>query len=76
MSDVLLILSDARFPSFHFPPSLYKYVTEVKNIPIVLILNKIDLIPADLVEVSAAALFLNLISFPFGSLVIISWWRL
>lgn len=44
-SDLLLIVCDARHPLFHFPPSLYDYVTAVCNKPLVVVLNKIDLVP-------------------------------
>ena len=40
-SDVLLVLADVRHPLFHFPPSLYTYVTSVLRKPMVLVLNKV-----------------------------------
>lgn len=43
-SDLLVLSADARHPMFHFPPSLYHYVTRTLNKPVVLVLNKIDLI--------------------------------
>ena len=41
MSDILLLLSDARHPLFHFPPSLYNYITIELKKPMVLVLNKV-----------------------------------
>jgi len=46
MSDILLVVVDARFPSLLFPPSLYQYVTEELKRDIILVFNKIDLVPA------------------------------
>lgn len=43
-SDVLVVLVDARHPLFHLPASLYHYVSSELKKPIVLLLNKIDLI--------------------------------
>ena len=44
-SDVVLLVVDARFPSLHFSPSLYDYVTREMKKPFVLIMNKCDLVP-------------------------------
>ncbi len=44
VSDLLVVVADARHPLFHFPPSLYRYVVHRLNKPFVLALNKIDLI--------------------------------
>lgn len=49
MSDVLLVIVDARFPVAHFPPYLYHHLTEKEGRGIILILNKCDLIPPELV---------------------------
>ena len=46
-SDILLLVVDARYPAAMFPPSLYHYIISVKK-HFVLVLNKIDLIPAGL----------------------------
>lgn len=46
ISDVLCILADVRYPLFHFPPSLYHYVIEELKKPLILVLTKIDLVPA------------------------------
>jgi hypothetical protein len=40
-SDVLLVVADVRHPLFHFPPSLYGYVTRLLRKPMVLVLNKV-----------------------------------
>ena len=45
-----MILADARHPLFHFPPSLYNYVIEDLKKPLVLVLNKIDLVTDTHVE--------------------------
>ena len=50
LSDVLLVLADIRHPIFHFPPSLYRYVTETLGKPMILVLNKIDLVPNEIAE--------------------------
>ena len=44
MSDIVLLIADIRHPVFHFPPSLYNYVTETLKKPLVLVLNKTDLV--------------------------------
>jgi len=48
-SDLIMIITDARYPLFHFPPSLYMYLRYIKK-PFVLILNKIDLIPNNVLK--------------------------
>ncbi|KAG7156578.1 Guanine nucleotide-binding protein-like 1-like, partial [Homarus americanus] len=45
MSDILLIIVDARFSVAQFPPYLYKHLVEKDNKGIILILNKCDLLP-------------------------------
>eukprot|EP01012_Entosiphon_sulcatum_P040396 TRINITY_DN54046_c0_g1_i1.p1 TRINITY_DN54046_c0_g1~~TRINITY_DN54046_c0_g1_i1.p1 ORF type:complete len:773 (-),score=136.51 TRINITY_DN54046_c0_g1_i1:64-2382(-) len=50
MSDVVLVIADARFPAVHLPFALYQYVDSVLKKPIILILNKIDLIEAEALE--------------------------
>ncbi|RKP05750.1 hypothetical protein THASP1DRAFT_32414 [Thamnocephalis sphaerospora] len=44
MSDVLLFVVDVRHPVLHFPPALYEYVTKELHKPLVVILNKTDLV--------------------------------
>ena len=46
-SDILLFVVDARYPSAMFPPSMYRYVTSLGK-HFILVLNKVDLIPAAL----------------------------
>ena len=46
MSDVLLLTADARHPLFHFPPSLYRHITRTLRKPLLLVLNKVDLVDA------------------------------
>ncbi len=48
MSDVLLLVVDARFPTAMFPLSLYRSVVVDSRRDMVLVLNKVDLIPAAL----------------------------
>ena len=50
ISDILLFVVDSRHPILHFPPTLYKYVVESLNKKLVLVFNKIDLIPDDVLE--------------------------
>lgn len=49
LSDVVLIIADARFPTLMFPPSLFEYVTKELNKNIVILLNKIDLVDSAVV---------------------------
>jgi len=50
ISDILLLMTDARHPLFHFSPSLYRYVVVEKKKPLVLLMNKIDLVPKATLE--------------------------
>jgi len=50
VSDILCILADIRYPTFHFAPSLYSYVTKDLKKPIVLILTKTDLVPSETIK--------------------------
>jgi ribosome biogenesis GTPase A len=43
-SHVIVLCVDARHPLFHFPPSLYRYVTEEVQKPFIVALNKIDMV--------------------------------
>jgi len=47
MSDILLLILDIRYATATFPPSLYDYVVRNKK-SLILVLNKIDLIPPEL----------------------------
>jgi hypothetical protein len=49
-SDILLVIVDSRQPILNFPPSLYHYITRTLKKPMVLVLNKIDLIPSETVN--------------------------
>ncbi|KAJ2889354.1 hypothetical protein IWW38_004764, partial [Coemansia aciculifera] len=44
ISDVLLMVVDVRHPVLHFPPSLYRYITQTTGKPLVVVLNKTDLV--------------------------------
>ena len=48
MSDILLIIVDARYPTAMFPPSLYDKV-RAKGKDLVIVLNKVDLVSPGLV---------------------------
>jgi len=43
-SHMVMIVADARFPLFHFPTALYKYLKQLKK-PVFVVLNKVDLVP-------------------------------
>ena len=49
-SDVILLVVDIRHPLFHFPPSLYDYLVNELKMPLILILNKCDLVSLQMVE--------------------------
>lgn len=48
LSDIVLVIVDARFPTLMFPPSLYHYVTDVGK-SMILVLNKVDLVEPEVV---------------------------
>ncbi|XP_050676379.1 guanine nucleotide-binding protein-like 1 [Leptidea sinapis] len=48
MCDILLLIVDVRFAGMMFPPTLYEYVTNI-NKSMILVLNKVDLVPASVV---------------------------
>ncbi|XP_064076180.1 guanine nucleotide-binding protein-like 1 [Vanessa tameamea] len=49
MCDILLLIVDVRFAGMMFPPSLYEYVVNDQKKNMILVLNKIDLVPASVV---------------------------
>lgn len=49
LSDIVLVVADARFPALMFPPSLYDFVHRELNKSMVIVLNKIDLVEASAV---------------------------
>lgn len=49
LSDILLVIVDARFPNLHFPPSIFAYVHKVIKKKVVIVLNKIDLVESEVV---------------------------
>lgn len=49
LSDIVLVIVDARFPTLMFPPSLFEYVTKELNKKIIIAINKIDLVDAPVV---------------------------
>ncbi|KAJ2551261.1 hypothetical protein EV175_003756 [Coemansia sp. RSA 1933] len=50
ISDILLMVVDIRHPVLHFPPSLYRYITETTGKPLVVVFNKTDLVAPDTVK--------------------------
>ncbi|KAJ6242591.1 guanine nucleotide-binding protein-like 1 [Anaeramoeba flamelloides] len=46
-SDILLLITDSRYPLFHFSESLYNYIIKDIGKPLILVLNKIDLVSDD-----------------------------
>lgn len=49
MSDVIVVVVDARFPVLHYPLSLHKYIKEQLGKPFILVLMKCDLVPEHIV---------------------------
>lgn len=49
MSEIITIIVDIRHPLFHFPPTLYNYIVNDLHKHVIIVLNKIDLVPASLV---------------------------
>nr|XP_039263931.1 guanine nucleotide-binding protein-like 1 [Styela clava] len=49
MSDVIAMVADVRHPVLHFSPALYNFAIHVVKKPLILVLNKIDLVPAPVV---------------------------
>lgn len=48
MSEIILLVSDIRHAVVHFPPALYNHVTRDLGKRLILVLNKIDLVPDEL----------------------------
>lgn len=48
MCDILLLIVDVRYAGMMFPPSLYTYIQDQKK-DMILVLNKIDLVPSSVV---------------------------
>lgn len=46
-SNLVILAADARHPLLHFSVGLYRYVVDVLKKPLVLLINKIDLVPID-----------------------------
>ncbi|CAL4069746.1 unnamed protein product, partial [Meganyctiphanes norvegica] len=71
MADILLIIVDARYVACQFPPYLYEELSEKRNKNIILVMNKCDLIPPELVlawEKYLMCHFPSLLLVPFSSL--------
>lgn len=49
ISDILLLIVDIRFPPLHFSPVFYDYCTKELKKDVILVLNKIDLVPSSVV---------------------------
>lgn len=49
LSDIVLVIVDARFPTLMFPPYLFEYVKKELNKNLIILLNKIDLVEAPVV---------------------------
>lgn len=49
MSELITIIVDIRHPLFHFPPPLYNHIVKDLGKIVIIVLNKIDLVPASLV---------------------------
>ncbi|XP_076093533.1 guanine nucleotide-binding protein-like 1 [Mytilus galloprovincialis] len=49
MSDIILIIVDIRYPMLHFSPALYNHVINDLGKHAILILNKVDMVPPELV---------------------------
>ncbi|XP_026315234.1 guanine nucleotide-binding protein-like 1 [Hyposmocoma kahamanoa] len=49
MCDILLLIVDVRYAGMMFPPSLYKYIVTEQKKDMIIVLNKIDLVPASVV---------------------------
>lgn len=50
MCDILLLIVDVRYAAMMFPPSLYNYIVKEQKKSMILVLNKVDLVPAAVVS--------------------------
>ncbi|KAF2076096.1 hypothetical protein CYY_002610 [Polysphondylium violaceum] len=66
-SDVILLVTDARYPLFHFPPALYHYIHSELKKPMILVLNKVDLVNSKIISA-----WINYFSIHFPLLKIIT----
>lgn len=49
MCDILLLIVDVRYAGMMFPPSLYEYIVKDQHKNMIVVMNKIDLVPAGVV---------------------------
>lgn len=49
ISDIILLIVDIRFPPLHFSPVFYEHCTKQLKKDVILVLNKIDLVPTSVV---------------------------
>lgn len=49
MSDIMLMIVDIRYPMLHFSPALYNHIVHELGKHAVLVLNKVDMVPPELV---------------------------
>eukprot|EP01063_Lacrimia_lanifica_P001561 TRINITY_DN10797_c0_g1_i2.p1 TRINITY_DN10797_c0_g1~~TRINITY_DN10797_c0_g1_i2.p1 ORF type:complete len:764 (+),score=317.32 TRINITY_DN10797_c0_g1_i2:46-2337(+) len=49
-SDVVAIVADARHPLYHVPVSMVEYLRDVLQKPVFVVLNKIDLLPREVLD--------------------------
>ncbi|GAB5372633.1 hypothetical protein AAMO2058_001681700 [Amorphochlora amoebiformis] len=49
-SSVVVIVCDVRYPTFHIPPSLFNHLTQDISKRVMIVVNKVDLVPCELVE--------------------------
>lgn len=49
VSDIVILITDIRHPVLHFPPTVYNHVVQDLKKELVLVLNKIDLVPPEVV---------------------------
>lgn len=49
LSDIVMVIVDARFPCLLFPPSIYEYVKKELKKNIIILFNKIDLVESEAV---------------------------
>ncbi|XP_020612329.1 guanine nucleotide-binding protein-like 1 isoform X2 [Orbicella faveolata] len=49
VSDIVVLITDIRHPVLHFPPTVHNHVVQDLKKELVLVLNKIDLVPPEVV---------------------------